>query len=154
MARGVSALLQGAMVVFVLVVSASNTVPTGSALGNGAPQPLNLEEGVTSTCTPRKSARWKVAILLLSNVVSVASTVHMERANLTAALPTQILDLHIAGHTAAVEGSSRALWWTAAPPLNAGVSVPSTAAVKRNAGFLAAPTRWSAGSRPANHMVG
>ena len=51
--------------VFVLAVVALNTVVTGSALGNGAPRPLNLEEGVTSIFTARKRARWTVVILLL-----------------------------------------------------------------------------------------
>ena len=42
---------------FSLVASASNTVAADSALGNSATRPLNLEEGVASTYTPRKSAR-------------------------------------------------------------------------------------------------
>ena len=51
-----SALLKVAIMVFTLMVSAQNMVPTGSALGNGAPRPLVLEEGVPSTSIPRKSA--------------------------------------------------------------------------------------------------
>ena len=57
MVHMVFALQKDATKVFELMVSASNMVATGSALGYGATRPLKLEEGVASTCTPRKSAR-------------------------------------------------------------------------------------------------
>ena len=148
-----SALLMDVMLVFLLVVSVSNMVATGSALGSGAPRPLILEEGVTSIFTPRKSARWKDVILLLLNVVCVPRMVRTERASLMAAPPTQGKGFNIASSTA-VERRHRALWQAAPPPLNARVSAPNTAVVLLNAGSQAAPTQWSAGSRPAQHTVG
>ena len=64
MAHGESALLKAVMMALVAVVSAFHMVATGSALGNGATRPLNLEEGARSTCTPRKNARLMVARVL------------------------------------------------------------------------------------------
>ena len=104
-----SALLEDAMKVLLLMVSAQNMVATGSALGNGATRPLILEEGVASTCTPRKSARWMVVILLLLNVAFAVSMVRMGRASLMAAPPTQLLDLNIAPTTVGERRRSRAL---------------------------------------------
>ena len=56
MVLGVPALQKDVMMVLKLVAFASNTVHVGSALGNGAPRLLMLEEGVPSTRTARKSA--------------------------------------------------------------------------------------------------
>ena len=110
MVHGESALRGDAIMAFSSVDFAPNMVPAGSALGSGAPRPLNLEEGVPSTCAARKGAKWKGVILLLLNVVFAASMVHTERASLMAAPPTQELDLNIAPSTAVERRRSRALY--------------------------------------------
>ena len=140
-----SALLKVVMLVLSLMACANHMVATGSALGNGAPRPLNLEVGVASTCTPRESARWKDVILLLLNVVGVPRMVRTERASLMAAPLTQQLAFNIAS-SMAVERRHRAPWRAAPPPLFARVSAPNTAAVEIHALFQVAPTRWSASS--------
>ena len=91
-------------------------------------------------------------ILLLLNVVFASSMVHTERASLMDALPTHTKGSNIAASTA-VEKRHCAPWLVAPPPLHARVFVPNTVAVLLNAGSQAAPTRWSAGSRPARRMV-
>ena len=142
MVRKGSALTKGAILVRTLVVCAQNMVVKGSALGNGATRPLILEKGVTRTCTLRKCARWKVAILRLLKIVFAQDMVLMERASLMAAPPTQQLDIKIATSTA-VERS--ALCQDARPPLNARVAVPSMAVVLLNAGFEDAPSTAAEG---------
>ena len=153
MVHGVSVLLMDVMMVRTLMDSVTNTVPAGSALGNGAPRPLLFEEGVASTFTPKKSAMWTVVKQLFKYVGFAPNMVLTERASLMVAPPTQQLDLNIASNTV-VGRRHRALWRVAPPPLLVKGSAPNTAAVKLNAGSQAAQTRWSAGSRPAERTVG
>ena len=83
-----SALLKAVKLVFTVVESAASIVPNQSALGNGAPQPPNRREDVSSTAAAaRKSARSKAAPLLLKRAVSAPSTVRLESASLQAASP-------------------------------------------------------------------
>ena len=148
------ALRKDAMKVLSLVVSAQNMVAAGSALGNGAPRPLNLKEGVTSIFTPRKSARWMDVILLLKNVAFAPNMVHTESASLMVAPLTQYQGFNIATSTAVERRRHRALYRAAPPPLHARASVANMVVVLLNVGLQAAPTQWSAGSRPAQRTVG
>ena len=143
------------MQLLLLAGSAASMVPMGSALSTTASPPSMQEEGVASMAVATgKCARLKAAALLHTLVVYVASMVHVDRASMMAATLTPDLDLNIAANTAVEGRRSRAPWRAAPPPLNARVSAPNTAAVQANATLQAAPTRWSAPSRPARRTAG
>ena len=153
-----SVLRQGVVQLPKLVNSAKSMAPLGSALSATAQLLPDRKQKETATGTAgiaaRKCARRKAALLLPEHVVSVPSTVLKASASLMAAPPTQtVVDLRIASYMA-VEERSRAPWQVAPPLLPPGVSAPSTVAVQANVGSQAAPTRWSAGSRPARRTVG
>ena len=76
-----------------------------------------------------------------------------ERASLMAAPPTHTKDFNIAKRTVVERRRHRAPYQAAPLTLPTGAFVVNTVAVLLNAGFQAAPTRWSAGSRPAGLMV-
>ena len=152
-----SAQLQDVVQLLMLVDSARSTALMGSARSAIAPLPPDQSKketatGIAGTAT-RKCARRKVALHLRKHVVSVESMVLKDSANLLAAPPTlSIVDLHIATFTA-VERRSRAPWRAAPPPLPPEASARNMAVVQVNAGSQAAPTSWSAGSRPAGRTV-
>ena len=134
------ALLKGAVMELMLVVSAKNMMANQSAIGNGAPRQPNQGEGVASTAAAaQKCARLKAAMPLLVHTVFAASMVHMERARLLAApLVCHHRVLRTAPDTAETRGR-RALLRVAPPPRNARVSAPNTAAVQVLAFSQAAP---------------
>ena len=145
MVPGDSALLKGAVMVLMLVVSAKDMVVNQSVLGNGAPQPSKQGDGVSSTAVARQPcARWIAAPRLLKHAVSASNMGRMESASLQAApLGCHLLKNRTATGTAEARGSC-APCQTVPLPLFARVSVTNMAAVKVHVLFPAAVTTHEA----------